>query len=175
MLVPGESDVAHLARLLGFQGEGEAPPLEDPIRVVVVVRLVKLPQIDVVGLHPSQAVFQALPGEFLVATRVLGHQEDLVATPLEGLAHELFGVTVVVRPSVVPEEGTVIHRGVRELQRRWLAIVHRRSTEVRAAHAQDGDLLAGAAEPAGGNAAALVILRYRQRRRSTEPGRGRDS
>ena len=83
----------------------------------------ELPQVDVVRLHARETVFQALAGELLVATGVLGHQKDLLPTILESFAHELLGIPVVVRPSVVPEEDTVVQRGMGQLERDRLAII----------------------------------------------------
>ena len=172
VLVPGKPDVAHLSSLLRLQRHLETAALKHPFRVIVVVDLMELPQVDVVRLHAREAVFQALPGELLVATGVFGHQEDLLPTTLESLAHELLGIPIVVCPSVVPEEDTVVYRGMGQLERDRLAIVLGSATQMSPAEAQDRDLLVSAPQPTGRDAAAFVVLGNRLCRQRTKAGAG---
>ena len=110
-LVAGEADVAHLARFFGLvQRLDHAALGKVPLGVVVVDALVDLPQVEVVGLQALQRLFELPQAHLLVAAvgADLGHQEDLVAPPLESLAHPLLALAVVVLPGVVEE----VHAGV---------------------------------------------------------------
>ncbi len=58
-LVPGKTDETYLSGLSCRQGHFKSSiGLENPLRIVVVVDLVKLPDIDDVGLQPTQTVAQ---------------------------------------------------------------------------------------------------------------------
>ena len=106
VLVAGEAEEADLAVLQGLEAGVDGPVLgEDPVGVVVVDDLVELPEVEVVGLEPAEAVLQVRLGLLGGPAADLGHEEDLVAAaPLgQGLAHPLLGDAVVVVPAVVHE------------------------------------------------------------------------
>ena len=91
---------------LAFSAYSRAPPrLEDPLGVVVVVDLVELPEVEVIGLEPAQAVLEVRLGVLGGAAAALGHEEDLVApAPLrDRLAHPVLGLAVHVVPGIVEE------------------------------------------------------------------------
>ena len=73
----------------------------------------------------------------------LGHQEDLVAPPLERLAHPVLALAIVVLPGVVEEVHAGVdgfmHDGDGFLQGRGIA-------QAVAAHANNGNALLGAPE-----------------------------
>src|SRR5262249_53329368 len=72
--------------------------------------LVKLPEVEMIGLQPAQAVFQVGLGVLSGAPAALGHEEDLVASISlrDRLSHPLFGTAVVVVPRVVEEGDSFI-------------------------------------------------------------------
>ena len=125
--------------LLGQVGRFDAAVgSEDHLRVVVVDDLVELPEIDHVGLESAEAVFEVLHGRLLVAAVVLGHQEGLVAVAiLEGLAHDLFGSSVVVFPGVVQERDTHVDGLAGQADADALVAV---TADVVAAQAEDRDV-----------------------------------
>ena len=92
IFVAREADEPDLARLLRFERSLEPAFIEDPIRIVVVDNLVKLPEVEMVRPEPAQALFQALQRAFVIALSILRHQKNLVAPPIhgQGLAHAQF-------------------------------------------------------------------------------------
>ena len=177
-LVAGEADVTHLAGLLGFVQRLDHPALgEVPLRVVVVDALVDLPQVEVVGLQSLQRLVELPQGDLLVAAvgADLGHQEDLVAPTLEGLAHPLLALAVVVLPGVVEEVDAGIDRLVDDgdgfLEGRGVA-------QAVAAQPDDGDRLLGpperfARDPVGSGVAQLESGRRLGPERGTGHGQSR--
>ena len=106
MLVAGEAEEADLALLLGLEGELEGTAgREDPVGVVVVVDLVELPEVEMIGPQPAEAVFEVGLGVLGGAAAALGHEEDLVAPASlrDRLAHALLGLAVHVVPGIVEE------------------------------------------------------------------------
>ena len=91
---------------------------EDAIRVVGPGHLVDLPEIEVVGLQPAQALLQLdhRVRRRAVVGAVLGHQEDLVAVAIlrQRHAHAPLRLVVVVLPGVVHEGDAVVDGGVDE-------------------------------------------------------------
>ncbi len=174
IFVARETDEAHLARLLGFQRRLEASFVEDPIRIVVVHHLVELPQVEMVGPEPAQAFVQVLQRPFVVALAVLRHQEYLVAAAVHAqrLAHHLFGVAVVIIPSVVEEVDALVHGRVHDADG-FALVLHR--SDMPAAQTYDRDALPGLAEYASGNpgrgrATGLGDYLFRQRGRGRRHG-----
>ena len=98
-----------------------------------------------VGLQALQRLVELPQADLLVAAvrADLGHQEDLVAPALEGLAHPLFALAVVVLPGVVEEVDAGIDRLVNDgdgfLEGRGIA-------QAVAAQPDDRDRLLGAPE-----------------------------
>ena len=77
VLVPGESDVADLARLFCLEhGFLRATLGKDPIRVLHPDHLVMLQQIDMVGLQALEGVFDLLGCPLPRAAVDLGHQKN---------------------------------------------------------------------------------------------------
>ena len=158
VFVAGETDVADLAFFPSFESGLHTALLKHPIRIVVVVVLVELPEINVVGLEAAQAFFEIALAAGVVALAVLGHQEDLLAVTVggEGVAHDFLGATVVIVPSVVEEVDALIDRAVHDAVG-FLLVLDR--ADVPAAEANDRDLLVGAPEPGGRDALTARTLR----------------
>ena len=113
ILVPGEADVADLARRARFdQRRVRALGVEDPVRIVEANYFVVLHEVNAVGLQAPQR-FVELSRRFLSGPAVdLRHQEDLVAVAVaECLPRsDLAGAAVVV-PGVVHEVDPAVDRG----------------------------------------------------------------
>ena len=100
-----------LPLFLGLEGVFDrAPFVKDPVRVVVVDDLVELPEVEMIGSQPAEAVFQVRLGVLGGSAAALGHEENLVtAIPLrDRLSHPFFGAAVVVVPGVVEERDSLI-------------------------------------------------------------------
>jgi len=70
-----------------------------------------LHEIDTVGLQPPQRFVELARGFDLRATVDLGHQEDLIAIPVEERpAHPRFGPALVIVPAVVEERDAAVDR-----------------------------------------------------------------
>ncbi len=111
ILVARESQEADFALFLGLQRIFDGTPLvEDPVGIVVVDDLMKLPEVEMIGTQPPQAVFQVLLGVLGGAAAALGHEEDLVAAIAlrERLAHAFFADAVVIIPGVVKKRDSLI-------------------------------------------------------------------
>ena len=149
VLVAGEADEAHLARLARLEGRPQAALLEHPVGIVVVDHLMELPQVEVIGTEAPQAVVQAPLRALVVPLAVLGHEEDLLPSPVLGqrASHQLLGAPVVVVPGVVEERDSLVEGGVHQSDR--LRVVLDRS-DVPAAEREDRDALARAAQDASG-------------------------
>ena len=102
-LVTGEAEEAYLARFLGFDGFREGSAFDDPGRVVIVVDLVELPEVDDIGFESSQAVFEVLAGRGGIASAVLGHEEHLLPTSSggESLPHDRPQGRPSINPGVI--------------------------------------------------------------------------
>ena len=125
VLVAGESDEADLALLLGFQQRfGGAAGADEEVGIVGETDAVDLPEVDVVGLQPAQALFEHLRGERGVAAvgADLGHQEGLVAPALEALAQPVFGLAPAVLPAAVIEGDAAVESRVDKLDRGLLIL-----------------------------------------------------
>ena len=152
-LVPGEADEADLALLFRLQHRlGRAAGGEDAIRVVGEGHLVDLPEIEVVGLQPAQALLQLdhRVGRRAVVGAVLGHQEDLVAVAIlrQRVPHAPFRLVVGILPGVVHEGDAVVDGGVNDAG----GLVLRRHAEVKAAETEHRNADPGRAQGSQGNA-----------------------
>ena len=173
VLVPGEPEEADLALLLGLEGVLECSSrLEDPLGVVVVVDLVELPEVEVIGLEPAQAVFEVGLGVLGGPAAALGHEEDLVApAPLrDRLAHPVLGLPVHVIPGVVEERDPFIDGALDQTDGILLVLRHR---GVEPAQADHGDLLAGPAKRPERDAACTLVLGRLDLRRERPHGQSR--
>jgi len=146
VLMTREADVAALSRFLrGLDRFHRAAFGEDPVGVLEPDHFVDLEQVDVVRPQPLQGLVD-LPRRVLVRAAVdLGHEEDLVAEPLEGLPHAQFADAVVVVPAVVHESDACIDGGADDPDRVGFLVDR---AEVVAADADEGDAIARAAEAA---------------------------
>ena len=148
-LVAGEADVANETALAGFKGGLDgAARFEDPLGVVVVVDLVELPEVEVVHLEAAEAVIELGAGGFGVASTDLGHKEDVVAATLDGAAVALLADAVAVVPGGVEEGNAGVDGGGDDAG--GFIVGDRRTGEVAAAETDDRELIAMAAESAGG-------------------------
>ena len=116
----GEAQVADLPLLERLEpGVDRAFLVEDPVRVVVVAHLVELPEVEVVGPQPPEAVFEA-------ALRVLGGSARSTWSSRKtlsrnfpsarGLAHPFLGQAVVIIPGVVEEGDPFVDRPLDQLE-----------------------------------------------------------
>jgi len=80
---------------------------------------VNLPEVDVVGLKPAQALFKHLGGERAIATMGtdLGHEEGLVTPPLETFAEPVLGLSATILPTTVIEGNTAVQSRMDKLDR----------------------------------------------------------
>ena len=64
-----------------------------------------LPKVEVIGLQTAEGVLELLQGDLLVTPvrTDFGHEDNLLATTLNRLAHEFLGSSAVVFPGVVEE------------------------------------------------------------------------
>ena len=69
----GKADVANFALRFGFERGLQQALLVDPLWVVGPSDVVKLPQVNRIGLQPAQALFEVGNRSLGVAARVLGH------------------------------------------------------------------------------------------------------
>ena len=105
----------------------------------------ELQKIDVVDLQPLERLVELAGGGLLGAAVDLGHQEGLLAVAvLEGLAHPLLALAVVVIPGVVEEIEAAVERRADDLK----ALLLGDPPDVSAADADEGDLLPRAPEGA---------------------------
>ena len=110
-----------------------------------------LPEIEVVGLQPAQALLQLdhRVGCRAVVRAVLGHQEDLVAVAILGqrIPHAPLRLVVGVLPGVVHEGDAVIDGGVDDAG----GLVFRRHAEMKAAQTEQRNADPGRAQRSQGN------------------------
>src|SRR4029077_18943911 len=141
-LVPREADVADLARLLGLQHSFHSTAgSEDTLRVAVANYLVKLQQVDMVGLQSAKGLIHLLGSGRLSLAIDLGHQERLLAvTVAQRLAHANLALAIVVVPAVVEEADAGIERRANDANALLLIGLH---ADVVAAEAHNGNFLAG--------------------------------
>ena len=162
VLVAGEAQEADLPLLLGLEGVFDRTPCgEDPVGVVVVDDLVELPEVEMIGAEPAQAVFQVRLGVLGGPAAALGHEEDLVAAvPLrDRLAHALFGAAVVIVPGVVEEGDSLVDR---PLDQADAVVFVWMDAAVVASQADHRDGLAGSSErPQGNSRGVLAASRIR--------------
>lgn len=164
VFVAGEADEADLALLFGFDGGLEAAFFDDVFGVVVVVALVKLPEVDHIGAEAPQAVFEVLHGAGVISIANLGHEEGFLTVAIhgEGLAHYFFSTAVVVVPGIVHEGDAVVDGGMNEMEGVLFILG---AGLVVAAEAEDRDLHAGLAERARGYAGGGVLSSQRTSQR----------
>src|ERR1039457_4285556 len=109
--MPGESDIAEFAGLLGFQHclQGSSRG-KDFIRIIHADNLVKLKQVHVVSLEAPEAFLDLGRGARFAAAVDFGHQKPLVAiTVPQGLPHSHFAFALVIVPTVVHERRSEEH------------------------------------------------------------------
>jgi glyoxylase-like metal-dependent hydrolase (beta-lactamase superfamily II) len=121
-----------------------------PPRLIVERDFVDLPEIQVVRAQPPERVLELAHGDLAVAPvrADLRHQERLLATAGEGLAHSLFAHAVVVVPRVVEERDARVDGLVHQADGVGVGLRH---DHVPAAHAENRHAHAGAAERTGRN------------------------
>src|SRR5882762_8002060 len=149
-LVPGEADVADLALLLGRQHSFHPTARsEDAYGIAFANYLVKLQQVDVVGLQSAKRLIQLLGSGLLSLAIDLGHQERLLTvTVAQRLAHANLALPIVIVPAVVEEVDAGIERRADDANALLLIGLH---ADVVAAEAHNGNFLAGTAERATRN------------------------
>src|SRR4029077_9261729 len=139
-LMSGKTDVTDLT--LFFRLEDclhTAPGAHDPRRISLPNHLMKLQQINMVGLEAAERFFELFGGCFLCLTVDLGHEESLlpVAVP-QRLTHADFALATVVVPAVVEEIHSIVERCAYQANAQLLVF---RMANVVAAKADDGNLL----------------------------------
>jgi hypothetical protein len=80
---------------------------------------VNLPEVDVVGLKPAEALFKHLGGERAIATMGtdLGHEEGLATPPLETFAEPIFGLAATIFPTTIIKGNAAIQSCMDKLDR----------------------------------------------------------
>ena len=103
ILVPRESDVANLARLLRLHQCFERSVLrEESIRVFQADVLVVLHQVDVIRLKPRERFIDLLRRRLPGASIELGHQERLLPVAIaQRPSHTELALAIVIVPAVV--------------------------------------------------------------------------
>jgi hypothetical protein len=154
--VPGEPDVADFAGVAGFDGGPDAALVKQPLGVDRPIDFVELPEVQIVGLQPPQAVFQMLLGAPVVAVAALGHEKHLLPAAAVGqcLAHHLFAAPVVIIPSVIKEGHPFVDGFVHDPDR--LGFLGQ--ADMVAADSHDRDLFVGTPQPSRRNAGPVVLL-----------------
>jgi hypothetical protein len=115
-----EADEANLSLLFGFdQRFGRSARPYEEVRIVREAYAVNLPEVDVVGLKPAQALFKHLGGERAIATMGtdFGHEEGLVTPSLETFAEPIFGFAAAILPTTVIEGNAAIQSRMDNLDR----------------------------------------------------------
>src|SRR5664280_2130685 len=147
ILMPGESDVAEFAGLLGFQHclQGSARG-KDFIRIVHADNLVKLKQIHVVSLEALEAFLDLGRSARFAAAVDFGHQKHLVPiTVPQGLPHPHFAFSLVVVPTVIHERDAAVDGTADDFEA--FALLHG-VADVKPSQADSRHFLAGAAQSA---------------------------
>ena len=170
-LVTGEADEANLSLLSRFhRGVDRAVLREEQIRVVVVVALVKLPEIDDVRSEARQALLELSHRPTRIPCAALGHQERLLPIAVaQRLSHPSLALALVVLPGVVQEAHAVVERGADDGDPFRLL----RDPDVESADAQNRDLVPGLAEGAIGDSVP-PLDRLRRGEEVDLPGQGQD-
>ncbi|MFZ1119017.1 MAG: hypothetical protein WAN81_02180, partial [Candidatus Binataceae bacterium] len=142
-LVAGEADVSQLAGFFRVERRFDsASASENSIRVIHPDHLVKLHQVDSIGLQPPQRVVDLFCGRGFVAAIDFRHQKCLVAIAIaQRLSNPNLALAVVVVPTVVEEIGPTIQRSPHDPDA--FGFLHQRAAEVMASDTHDGDTLAG--------------------------------
>ena len=121
VLMPRETDKPRLALLFRtIQCFKNAASSVGEFRIVIEGHPVNLPEIEMVGLQPSQGFFQHGHGQGCTAPMRadLGHQEDLVPTALETAPEPILCPAVPVLPTVVEKRDSRVDRLMDQLDRK---------------------------------------------------------
>jgi hypothetical protein len=152
IFVAGEADEATFAGLFGFlQGLDSAAFGKGLVGVFEADAFVELPEVEVVGLEAAEGFVELLQRGFFGAAVDFGHEENFFAVAVaKGFAHAglACAVAVVVIPTVVHEGEAAIDGGADDAEAFGFVFDF---ADVRAAEADAGDALAGAAELALGD------------------------
>ena len=174
-LVPGETDVADLARLFGLEHRFHCPARrKNTLGIVHPDDLVELQEVDVVGLEPAEGFFDLPRRRVPIAPVDLGHQKRALPVPVaQRLAHSDLALPAIVIPAVVEKGDSAVDRGADEadavrLPEVWLA-------EVKPAEPDRGDAFPRAPERAVGNLTCPFRPRRGRRDACRDRGGGRDS
>jgi transcription elongation factor GreA len=111
VFVAGETNESDFALLFGFaQSLGCAVWPNEQVGIVVPTNAVDLPEVEVIGLQPSQGLLQHFCRQpsFPAVSADFRHEKDLVAATFEALAHPVFGLATMVFPAVVEEGDAAI-------------------------------------------------------------------
>ena len=168
ILVAGEADIAHLARLLCIEhGLHCATVGKDAVGVFQADHLVELHQVDAIGLQAAERLVDLLRGGCPGAAVDLGHEKNFVAVAaLEGLAHADFADAAVVIPAVVHEGDAAIDGLADELN--GILLLERWFADVVAAQPDGRNAFAGAAkgsiDHSAGPAVRSLLVRAQHRR-----------
>src|SRR5271157_190148 len=115
-LVPSKADIAQLSSRAGFYHNFHCTARrKNAFSVVHTDKLVKLQQVEVIGLQSLERLVQLLGGRLAVAAINLRHEGGfLPITVPQRLTHALFAYTAVVVPTVVKEVHATIERGTHD-------------------------------------------------------------
>ncbi len=111
VLVAGEAYEADLTFFFGFyKGFCSSARADEEVGVVCEADSVNLPEVDVIGLQPAQALFEHLSGECAVAAMRadLGHQEGLVTPSFEAFAEPVLGLAAAILPATVIKDDAAV-------------------------------------------------------------------
>src|SRR5271165_2793604 len=154
-LMTGKADVLYLSLFLSFENRFHASAAgEDPVRIGVPNDLMKLQQINVIGLQAAQRFIELLGSSFPGLPVDLGHEERLLPIAVaQRLAHADLALAAVVIPAVVEEVDAAVETGADNADAFLLVGLH---AEVISTQTYDRDLRAGAAQFAHGNSLGSV-------------------
>lgn len=149
--VAGEADEAAEALLFRlFEGFDGAAGGEDAFDVGEFADGVDLPEVDVVGAEAFEAEFEFAAGAGFVAAFCFGGEEDIFADGGQGLAEDFFAAATPIGMGAIEvidaESGGAAGDGE--------SFLEGNHTETATGLADDGELLAGFAEDAGGDGGA---------------------
>src|SRR5258708_10375757 len=162
-LVTCEADKANLARLLGFKdGLHGSAVGENAVRVGVANHIVKLEEIDPVGLKAAQGLVDLTRGGGLIAPIDFGHEKSFLAiTVTKRVAHADFALATVIVPAVIEKMDSVIDCGTDDAN--TLRLLEFRFAKMKSAEPHHGNLFSRAAERPAGDF-SLGFCRRRGRR-----------
>src|SRR5258708_30118961 len=162
-LVTCEADKANLARLLGFKdGLHGSAVGENAVRVGVANHIVKLEEIDPVGLKAAQGLVDFARGGGLMATIDFGHEKSFLAiTVTKRVAHADFALATVIVPAVIEKIDSVIDCGTNDANP--LRLLEFRFAKMKSSEPHHGNLFSRAAERPAGDF-SLGFCRRRVRR-----------